>query len=339
MITPQQIRGVLLEEAVLHLLRKSGYKTVDAPGGDPTLHTGGAGLFVRGRGGSHQIDAIADFLIHQPFTNPSRLLVEAKCYFRRDVRLPEVRNAVGVLKDVSEFWVPGPGPVAGRRRYHYQSAIVSASGFSEDAQEYAFAHDIYLIPLGDSPFFRPLLEAIRTAVRPFPMLPDSLVSTQRISYLRRSVREALRYRAEPEQETDDPLLPWVDLRPFLRACEQLNYVLVGVLGGQFPILLAPGEEMRLGDIPERLHVRIYWNESGWYLGHDRNHPLFSFDLPRRLFDLYAEEGNLSAERALQLKAEFMGIFQAIQTDNGRARIITFELDFDWLNQLRRRDSL
>ena len=111
-MSPAQIRGLLLEEAVLHLLRKSGYKTIDIPGADPTLGTCGAGIFVRGRGGKHQIDAIADFLIHQPFSNPNRLLVEAKCFFRRDVRLPELRNAVGVLKDVSEHWVPAPGPIA-----------------------------------------------------------------------------------------------------------------------------------------------------------------------------------------------------------------------------------
>lgn len=70
---------MLLEEAALHLLHRSGYRTVDAPGTDPTLCNVGAGLAVRGRGSEHQIDVIADFVVHQPFSNPQRLLVESKC--------------------------------------------------------------------------------------------------------------------------------------------------------------------------------------------------------------------------------------------------------------------
>ena len=47
---------------------------------DPTLSEGPAGLNVLGRGGKHQIDTIADLRIDQPFSNPQRLLVEAKAY-------------------------------------------------------------------------------------------------------------------------------------------------------------------------------------------------------------------------------------------------------------------
>ena len=92
-----QIRGMLLEEALLHLLRGSGYRTVEAVNNDETLKAGAAGLSVKGRGGNHQIDAIADFLVSQPFSHPQRLLVEAKCYSNK-VRLPVVRNAVEFSK-------------------------------------------------------------------------------------------------------------------------------------------------------------------------------------------------------------------------------------------------
>src|SRR5258706_13438839 len=73
-----QIKGMLLEEAVLYLLESSGYIPVTEAGNDPTLHQGRNGLEVQGRGGKHQIDAIADFAIQQPFMHPLRLLVEAK---------------------------------------------------------------------------------------------------------------------------------------------------------------------------------------------------------------------------------------------------------------------
>lgn len=67
MATISQIRGMLLEEAVLHLLRTSGYTPVLSAGSDPTLYDGHSGLEVFGRGGKHQIDAIADPIISLPF--------------------------------------------------------------------------------------------------------------------------------------------------------------------------------------------------------------------------------------------------------------------------------
>lgn len=162
-----QIGGMLLEEAILRLLGGCGYKPVGSPIGDPTLKKGSAGIEVKGRGCDHQIDAIADFLIHQPFSNPQRLLVEAKCT-GGTVGVQVVRNAFGVLRDVSEFWVPGDngGEEAdrsnrsSRSRYHYQYAVFSSTQFSAPAQDYAFAQDIYLLPLRGNDFFRPVIRAI-----------------------------------------------------------------------------------------------------------------------------------------------------------------------------------
>jgi hypothetical protein len=62
--------------------------------------------------------------------------------------------------------------------------------------------------------------------------------------------------------------------------------------------------------------------------------LFSFDLPEELFELYAEQGELSPEKALDLKVDFMSAFQAIHTQNGRARILNFKLDQNWITALR-----
>src|SRR5438270_8627935 len=124
MASANQVRGVLLEEAILALLRASAYRTVTTHAGDPTLDHCGAGLIVLGRGGRHQIDAVADLRIAQPFTNPQRLLVEAKAYSDgRTVGLQIIRGAVGVLKDVSEYWVRSDSDEPGAPRYHYQFAV------------------------------------------------------------------------------------------------------------------------------------------------------------------------------------------------------------------------
>src|SRR5689334_20220657 len=93
----RQLRGLLLEEAILFLLSSSGYEPVTTVGRDSTLFAGPSGMEVRGRGARHQIDAIADFKVPPPFGNPQRLLLEAK-FLVSKVGLPTIRNAVGTLK-------------------------------------------------------------------------------------------------------------------------------------------------------------------------------------------------------------------------------------------------
>src|SRR5688572_27180868 len=97
MPTSGQVRGMLLEEAILFLLRKSGYKTVDVVDrNDKTLNRSSSGMLVHGRATEHQIDAIADYKITPPFSYPNRLLVEAKHYQGR-VGIDVIRNAYATI--------------------------------------------------------------------------------------------------------------------------------------------------------------------------------------------------------------------------------------------------
>ena len=97
-----QIRGMLIEETIIYLLRLSGYSPITMAIDDSVEKISGS-LWVKGRGESHQIDAIADQVVSVPFTYPQRLLVEGKCH-SHTVGIEIVRNAVGVLKDVGEYW-------------------------------------------------------------------------------------------------------------------------------------------------------------------------------------------------------------------------------------------
>ena len=63
----------MLEETVLQLLKTAGYDTIEKAGSDPTPHDGHSGPEVTGRGGTHYIDAVADFCISAPFSYPQRL--------------------------------------------------------------------------------------------------------------------------------------------------------------------------------------------------------------------------------------------------------------------------
>lgn len=332
MFTDDQLRGALLEEVILRLLGASGYVTVNSAGTDPTLGNNAAGLTVKGRGGEHQIDAIADAAVNPPFVNPQRLLVEAKCLGSSSkLRLSVVRNALGVLRDVSEYWVGNPTANLSSKRYHYQYAIFSTVGFTTPAQRYAFAQDIYLFPLGRSSFFAPLIAAIN-ATRAEQFSHTEL----RLKDIRSTVSGRLQGSLHTERNVTDGPFEESGISAVIEACANLGFSLVAVFGGRFPVFLSPSEtlgELSQRDSP-RITVRIYWNDESWFVQTCGGENLFSFDLPEELFELYAEQGELSPEKALDLKVDFMSAFQAIHTQNGRARILNFKLDQNWITALR-----
>ena len=279
------VRGMLLEEALLHLLQSTGYNTVHDVNGDPTLDRCSAGLLVRGRGTSHQIDAIADFSVHAPFSHPQRLLVEAKCFEpRQRLGLSILRGALGTLKDVEEFWVSLPGGRP-KRRYHYQYAIFSATGYTENAQRYAFAQDIYLIPLAESQFFMPVINAIRNVSPNDASLARNADLRIDLSRLRRQVRDSIRGEAARLDEAQfDGIL--AGLPEFITGCRRIAFSLLAVLGGRFPVFLVPAPSLQLNELAADYNVRIFRGprDRTWYLRDTRtDRELFSFDVPQELF--------------------------------------------------------
>lgn len=145
-----QIRGALLEEVVLFLLEKVGYSIIEFdPAQRPEetgLNGGHSGLEVKGRGTWHQIDALATFDYSPAFMYPLRLMVEAKCYKKDKVGIEVARNAVGILKDISENYFTlnvRRRNVVQVPRYNYHSAIFSTSGFTSGAVEYSLAHQVF----------------------------------------------------------------------------------------------------------------------------------------------------------------------------------------------------
>jgi hypothetical protein len=126
-----QIRGALLEEIVLLLLDRSGYRRVQA--GEEGTRNGRAGLEVEGRGSLHQIDALVTPLHSHAFIYPIRLMVEAKCEAKR-VRLSTVRSVVGTLFDINQNYFARPlldGREVRMQRFNYHAAIFGANGYKD----------------------------------------------------------------------------------------------------------------------------------------------------------------------------------------------------------------
>jgi hypothetical protein len=336
-MSPAQIRGLLLEEAVLHLLRSAGYSPIYGRGADDTLEQEGDALFVKGRGERHQIDAIADYRIQPPFSNPQRLLVEAKFYDRQRVGLAVIRNAVGVLSDVSQFFIAPRTGSACKLRFHYQYAVVSATRFSDRSQRYAYAHDVFLIPLGESMFFQELLDTIRDVAEGLSASSIENDDDGFAGKLRGMIREGLRY-GDFGQQVDQ--VQRIDrneasLDNFVQSCLNMGFCLLAVTAGGFPLFLVPVRGLRLQELEDRIDVRIYRGDSGWTLETPQRRLLFTFDVPIELMSLYSGSGELTPERALNMKEQEMHEIKAVVTDGQSLRVIRFILDVSWITAIRR----
>jgi hypothetical protein len=109
-----------------------------------------AGLCVKGRGAEHQVDVLGEFAFTPAFSLPIRLFLEAK-FTQNKCRLPVVRNAHGVIHDINENFVRGPGNRL-RKRYRYVYALFSTSGLTNQAQDFALAQEISLVDLSGASF-------------------------------------------------------------------------------------------------------------------------------------------------------------------------------------------
>jgi hypothetical protein len=201
LINVQTLAGYLLEEALCHLLRRNGYRLLQAEADDPdALRDSGRGLLVKGRGAEHQADALGDLLVPSPFSLPVRLFVEAKNR-RQKATLRDVRNAHGVITDVNEHYSMSQAlsyqqPL---RRYQYRYALFSASGFGQSAQGFALAQQISLVDLS-GPSFAPLISSVNQAAAG---LHSQAVGDRVTSLAVHDVRLALRAALERADAGED----------------------------------------------------------------------------------------------------------------------------------------
>lgn len=126
---------------------------------------------------------------------------------------------------------------------------------------------------------------------------------------------------------------------FIAACHAIGQAYVAMLARQFPVFLVPGPNRTVMNFESFYSVKIFWEESSWYLvSSETDQRLFSFDLPRELFNLYADQERLTRAGALELKAEKLNQIQIVVREMGVIKVITLELDPGWLDALRQNRS-
>lgn len=369
--TLNQLRGMMLEVALI--LDAAGYTTVSQPGDDPTLDLKNKGLEVRGRSGLHQIDRVANFFLKPPFSHPYRLLVEVKYHQNwqqwkkaKAVGIGVIRNAVGVLKDVSEFWTIVPPKkktstlaweqAIPKSRYHYQYAVITSTRFAGPAQAYAFAHDVYLIPMARSRYFRPILHAIDALAETMHgHVSAKNDSSMSLSTLRQMLADRIPPFSTQMTDTDEDLrragIPEPALqsfKTFCQVCQRLKFVVIATLDEQFPLVLAPDpdrinvllNELRASENDGRPRVVELHRDpetQGWLLTyHDES--LFSFDLPANLLKLYIEQGIVGFAnedvQTLDLQATLVNLGEHINGFDNRVYTVKFSLSREVFNELR-----
>lgn len=159
-ISKEALRGYLLEEALAYLIKNTGYNLLVDERQDPQeLKNKHHGIVVKGRGAEHQADVLGQLNWIPAFTYPIRLFVEAK-FRNKKTGIDTVRNAVGVIHDINQNFYNKRNVLI--KRYSYNYAIFSTSGFTSDAEDMAFAHGISLIDLRN-PDFNELLNIIDNA--------------------------------------------------------------------------------------------------------------------------------------------------------------------------------
>ncbi|MFF1442043.1 hypothetical protein [Streptomyces sp. NPDC058295] len=235
MISEAALRGYILEEVLAWMLRSSGYEVLTGQDDQEqppwkVLEERNHGLVVRGRGAWHQADTLGQFRYVPPFSLPVRLFVEAK-FTQTKVRLSTVRNGHGVVHDVNENVMTtvttNSGPRRPRTRYRYSYAIFSTSGFTQDAQEFALAHQISLVDLS-MPDFRKLRDLVRAAAKAVHAAMDAMPAADlpTIHAIRNYLRRPLLNLWEEPVATDPSVTGPLDvLADSLRSRSTLGMVL------------------------------------------------------------------------------------------------------------------
>lgn len=331
------IRGAILEEVILKLLENAGYRIL-SDRDEEEIRSGHSGIELQGRGEWHQVDALVGYDFTSSFVYPIRLIVESKAYLpnsynRRRVGISVVRNAVGVLKDVNENFFSynlSTNKTYKFRRFNYAYAIFSLYGFTENAQRYAIAHQIFLIQY----HFNPLFNGIRNAI--------SSINNWQI-FIRRdfelgTLREAIRnyFGMEDRERRIEEFLNYSGISILNTIRSELNRIsgsYFGLLNGEYPIHLV--SERPLTQIREdEIFARVYIHDAK-YVSFRFNNNELSFELPESIVEIFSQIWGDKIEIA-NTKRQYINYVTLTGKIDGIMRNLIIRLDKRWLDNYLRR---
>lgn len=344
MPTVNQIRGAILEEIVLKLLENAGYRILNSNNGNE-IRNGHSGLELQGRGEWHQVDALVSCDSTPAFIYPIRLIVEAKTFLKRSkshykpkaVGIDVVRNAVGRLKDVNENFFSHKilNYDYKWKRFNYTHAIFSLGGFTESAQRYAIAHQVFLIQY----YFLPLFSGIRdilsnindsTARQIFhiPITSARFILKQFREVFKQFIRETIQNGLQSFL-TEKGLVEFENLKQNI---DRIGGSYFGLLNGEYPIHLLSERSLpeQLFESEDEINVRIHVSEAKCIIITLGNNNLY-FELPISIAELFTKywEDKMKIAR---LKERYVSFITLTGKIGNVRRSIKLNLDRTWLNE-------
>jgi len=357
-MTPNQIRGALLEYLVRRLFLKCGFHSVIA---DNLYSYLSGGLFmVHGKGAAHDADVFMQPPIQLPFAFPTRILFECKARSTR-VGLPHIRNALGLRNDLNDFEIVTKKTLKLRRnnrraqlaveqrdRYWIQVGVAAINGFTKPAIEFAINNKIPLLSL-DWYLLNSTIDSINkisdTSLQSYP--PDEL---------------EIVYKALKDRNNDIDTAVHAEVYQILLRGGILgdiltfgNYITrirpIGILqSGAFIFLHTESSDDKLwavfGGGRLDLKARLFYdtdNPSQWSLlvNRSRQHGdevTFSFTLPDEIMEDWRKKEHDQAI-ALNIKETMFSriiLFHGVQDRGMPFSIVT--LDRTWIDQVRASSS-
>lgn len=326
-----RVKGALFEAQVEFLLRRSGYKPIEPDG---RLIREGK---LRGRGGWHQIDAFGYYSYGVPCLYPIRIICEAKNYDGK-VGLPVIRNFVGAFKDIAEnYFVErlGTANYLLTKRYTDAGVVFSSRGFTPQAQDYAYAQGVFLVSYEDNPVLSPLLE-----------LSDNLVDSLNVE---NAARQSFVFKRWIYAKMENPREAFEEDSLFLTErfgsifadyvglIRAIRTSYLGTASGVYPIHLLSRSEIpwRLFEDSDETYCRIYYHTGTEncleIVPQEAKESRFYISIPREIVANYRDR-----MRMLDFKKRFFEYIDIPAQRDGVRRVLTFRLDTEWIDRLRRR---
>ena len=347
-MTARQFKAKLFEAFMRNLLFNCGFNFVQ-PDGLYVFENQGL-FFINGKGSAHDADVLMDPPIQIPFFYPTRVLFECKAY-EKQVRLPVVRNALGLRADINEFEIINKEDLLNRKnnkrknlalenrkRFFYQVGVASLNDFTKNAIEFATNNKI--------PLFSMRWLAGEAFFNSFDDIDDSLISK-----IKNENYKKLKNLFKKRDLNFDILKS--ELESILGFNEQLAIVLqtfkafieklyIGILEtGDIIFLYPPEEGLDILTILDRnqMTAKLFYDRGRpdlWDLEFSINNKKYNyiFFLPRSIFEGWRET-NYDRLEALNIKGNYFArIFIFNKYRSMTQPFYQINLDKEWFDEIR-----
>lgn len=338
----KSVKGKLFEYFVCKLLLCCGFKPVKKD--QLIIFDGGPGTMIQGLGQVHNADVLLEPPFQTPFYFSTRLLIECKCYSDK-VGLPIVRNALGLREDINRMDIVTEEILENRKlayttkttchpmkRYNYQVAVASFSGFKTTTIPFSQTHRIPLISFAESHLFDRMRETILEVEESAKQ--DELFADEVLRYLKK-------HQDDLYEENVDYRFG-VEFDNFIDVIKNFQEkIVIGLLVDGTILFMIKEENLSVRSREEKRYndgFSIHWSKqnAAWelYDGEQR----YWFELPKEIYQEWIDSEVERSESALDIKQRYFTriiMFDKNYMEQGGS-IRTINLSRDFMNSAKRK---